>query len=139
MPETTITIEGNLTADPEMRALPSGIAVSNFTVASTPRKYDRNTQEWSDLPTMFFRVAAWRDLAEGATDILRKGDSVIVKGKLENADYEKDGVKRTAFQITAEAIGKSVKARRTASAGAGANSSSSGSAWGSPASDAPPF
>lgn len=112
MAETLITINGNLTADPDLRFTPSGAAVASFTVASTPRRYDKNAGEWIDGDTVFLKVNAWRELGEGAADALKKGDSVIVSGKLTQRSYEKDGEKRTVFEIDPTDVGKSVRLRK---------------------------
>ncbi|SIL73128.1 single-stranded DNA-binding protein [Mycobacteroides abscessus subsp. abscessus] len=106
MPDTYVHIVGNLTADPEIRALPSGVTVANFTVASTPRRFDKQSGEWVDEETVFLRVNAWRAYAEGAADLLRKGDTVGVWGKLKQKSYEtKDGDKRTSYEVEAEHVG----------------------------------
>lgn len=110
MAESKITIDGNLTADPELRYLPSGAAVANFTVASTPRVKKDN--EWVDGETVFLQVSVWREWAEGAVESLVKGDPVIVVGKLKQRSYEKDGQKRTVYEIDGEFVGKSVRARK---------------------------
>jgi len=111
--ETIITIVGNLTADPEPRFTPSGDAVANFTVAVTPRRFDRQANEWRDGETKFWRCAAWNQgkltLAENVANTLRKGASVIVQGELETRSYEtKEGENRTAAQLRVIAIGKNL-------------------------------
>ena len=80
--ETQITVVGNLTADPELRFTPSGAAVANFTVASTPRTFDRQSNEWKDGETLFLRCSIWREAAESVTESLTKGTRVIVTGRL---------------------------------------------------------
>ena len=121
--ETTITLIGNLTADPELRFTPSGAAVANFTVASTPRTFDRQTQEWKDGEAMFITCAAWRNLAENVAESLTKGARVIVSGRLRSRSYEgREGERRTVFEIEVDEIGPSLryataKVTRTASAG----------------------
>lgn len=112
MADARITIDGNLTDAPELRFTPSGAAVANFTVASTPRTYDRQSSEWKDGETVFLRVSVWRDLAEGAAETLVKGDTVIVTGKLKQTSYEKDGQKRTSYEIDGDFVGKSVRPRK---------------------------
>ena len=112
MAEARITIDGNLTADPELRFLDSGAAVVQFSVASTPRSYDKQAGEWVDGETVFLRVSVWREWAEGAAEALRKGDSVIVSGRLKQRAFEKDGQKRTVFEIDGDFVGKSVRLRR---------------------------
>lgn len=112
MASCDIVISGNLTADPELRFLNnSGTATASFSVASTPRKFDKASNEWTDGETTFLRVTCWRQNAEGAADVLRKGDAVIVSGTLKQRSYEKDGEKKTVFEVDANEIGKSVKAR----------------------------
>lgn len=116
MAETKITIDGNIVGDPELRFIPSGAAVAKFTVASTPRV--KNGDQWEDGPTTFLPVTVWREWAEGAAETLRKGDNVIVVGKLKQRSYEdKDQVKRTVYEIDGEFIGKSVRARKPRDAG----------------------
>jgi single-strand DNA-binding protein len=108
--ETVITIEGNLTNDPELRFAPSGSAVSNFTVASTPRTFDRQSNEWKDGETLFMRVAAWRELGENVAESLTKGMGVIVTGRLKSRSYEtKEGEKRTIIEMEADNVGPSLK------------------------------
>jgi single-strand DNA-binding protein len=110
VPDVKIEIQGNLTADPELRFLDSGIAVGQFSVASTPRV--KKGGEWVDGETVFLRASAWRELAEGAANTLRKGDPVVVIGKLRQRSYEKDGEKKTVFEIEADFVGKSVRERK---------------------------
>lgn len=108
--ETLITVEGNLTNDPELRFTPSGDAVANFTIASTPRTYDSQSKEWKDGETLFLRVSAWRALGENAGETLVKGMGVIATGKLKSRSYEtKEGEKRTVIELEAENIGPSLK------------------------------
>ena len=111
MADTAITINGNLTADPEVRYVGanSDIAAGQFSVASTPR--EKKNGEWVDGETVFLRVNVWRELAEGAVDALRKGDNVIVTGRLKQRSFEKDGEKRTVFEIDGDFVGKSVRAK----------------------------
>ncbi|ADP84828.1 single-stranded DNA-binding protein [Pseudofrankia inefficax] len=107
--ETTITVVGNLTADPDFRVTPSGAAVTSFTVASTPRTLDRATNEWKDGEPLFLRCSIWRQPAEHVADSLAKGMRVIVTGRLRQRSYEKDGVKRTAFELDVDEIGPSLR------------------------------
>ena len=108
--ETTLTIIGNTTAPAELRFTPSGAAVASFTVASTPRTFDRNTNEWKDSTTLFMRCSAWRDLAENVAETLdQKGMRVIVTGRLTQREYEKDGQKRTVIELEVDEIGPSLK------------------------------
>jgi single-strand DNA-binding protein len=102
MADTTLTIVGNLTADPELRFTPSGQAVANFTVASTPRTFDKTRNEWVDGETLFMRCSVWRDQAENVAESLSKGAQVIVVGRLTSRSYEtKEGEKRTALELQA--------------------------------------
>ena len=123
--ETTITIVGNLTADPELRFTPSGAAVANFTVASTPRTFDRQSNEWKDGETLFMRCSVWRDAAENIAESLHRGTRVLVTGRLKSRSYEtKEGEKRTVFEIEVDEVGPSLKyatakVTRTQRSGAG--------------------
>lgn len=104
--ETVITIVGNLTADPELRYTPNGHAVVNFTIASTPRVYDRDAREWRDGDALFLRASIWRDYAEHVASSLSKGVRVIAQGRLKQRSYEtREGEKRTAFELEVEEIG----------------------------------
>ena len=107
--ETTITIIGNLTSDPELRFTPSGAAVANFTVASTPRTFDRQSNEWKDGDPMFLNCSVWRQAAENCAETLSKGMRVIVQGRLKSRTYEtKEGEKRTVFEVEVEEVGPSL-------------------------------
>jgi single-strand DNA-binding protein len=155
MGETTITIIGNLTADPEIRVTNTGTAVASFTIASTPRVYDKATGAWKDGDALFMRCSAWRDLGEHAGDSLTKGQRVIATGRLKQRSYEdREGVKRTVVELDLEEVGPSlrfatakvVKATRN---GAGTAISqgeadpfataATGGGWGGKYSDEPPF
>jgi single-strand DNA-binding protein len=136
--ETTITLVGNLTADPELRFTPSGAAVANFTVASTPRTFDRNSNEWRDGDAMFLNCAVWRQAAENVAESLQKGMRVIVSGRLKSRSYEtRDGEKRTVFEIDVDEIGPALKyatakvTRTSGGGGQGAGARSSGGSSGS--------
>ena len=108
--ETTITLVGNLTADPELRFTPSGAAVANFTVASTPRTFDRQTNEWRDGDAMFLNCAVWRQAAENVAESLQRGMRVIVQGRLRSRSYEtRDGERRTVFEIDVDEIGPALR------------------------------
>lgn len=108
--ETTITVIGNLVADPELRFTPSGSAVSNFTIASTPRTFDRNSNEWKDGEALFLRCSAWRELGENVAESLAKGMRVIASGRLKQRSYEtKEGEKRTIIELDVDEIGPSLK------------------------------
>lgn len=108
--ETTITIIGNLTGDPELRFTPSGAAVANFTVASTPRTFDRQSNEWKDGDTLFMRCSVWREVAENVAETLHKGNRVLVTGRLRSRSYEtKEGEKRTVIELDVDEIGPSLR------------------------------
>jgi single-strand DNA-binding protein len=108
--ETPITVVGNLTGDPELRFTPSGAAVANFTVASTPRQFDRQTNEWKDQETLFLNCSVWRQAAENAAESLQRGMRVIVTGRLKARSYEtREGEKRTVFEIDVDEVGPSLK------------------------------
>jgi single-strand DNA-binding protein len=123
--ETTITVIGNLTNDPELRFTPSGSAVANFTIASTPRTFDRQSNEWKDGETLFLRAAVWREAAENVAESLTKGMRVIVSGRLKSRSYEtKEGEKRTVIELEVDEIGPSLryanaKVNRTQRSGGG--------------------
>ncbi len=108
--ETIITVVGNLTDDPELRFTPSGAAVANFSVASTPRNFDKNTNEWVDGEAMFLRCSIWRQAAENVAESLQRGMRVVVQGRLKARTYEtREGEKRTVFEIEVDEIGPSLK------------------------------
>lgn len=107
--DTTITILGNLTADPELKFTASGAAVTNFTVASTPRTFDKASNEWKDGETLFMRCSVWREAAENVAESLVKGTSVIVVGRLVQRSYEKDGEKRTVVELQVDEVGPSLR------------------------------
>ena len=108
--ETTITVIGNLTSDPELRFTPSGSAVANFTIASTPRTFDRQSNEWKDGETLFLRASIWREAAENVAESLTKGMRVIVSGRLKSRSYEtKEGEKRTVIELEVDEIGPSLR------------------------------
>lgn len=108
--ETTITVIGNLTSDPELRFTPAGAAVANFTVASTPRTFDKNANEWKDGETLFLRCSVWREAAENVAESLTKGMRVIISGRLGSRSYEtKEGEKRTVIELEVDEIGPSLR------------------------------
>jgi single-strand DNA-binding protein len=108
--ETSITVIGNLTNDPELRFTPSGSAVANFTIASTPRTFDAVSKEWTDGETLFLRASVWREAAEHAAESLTKGTRVIVSGLLKPRTYEtKAGEKRTVIELEVDEIGPSLR------------------------------
>lgn len=107
--ETLITIIGNLTADPELRFTPSGAAVANFTVASTPRTFDRQANEWKDGETLFMRCSIWREAAENVAETLTKGTRVIAQGRLVQRSYDtREGEKRTVVELQVDEVGPSL-------------------------------
>lgn len=108
--ETTITVVGNLTADPELRYTQNGLAVANFTIASTPRTYDRASNEWKDGEALFLRASVWREFAEHVAGSLTKGARVIATGRLKQRSYEtKEGEKRTTIELEVDEIGPSLR------------------------------
>ncbi|WP_132992572.1 single-stranded DNA-binding protein [Gordonia zhaorongruii] len=110
MTDTVITVVGNLTADPELRFTPSGAPVANFTVASTPRTFDRQTNEWKDGEALFLRCSIWRDAAENVTESLTKGARVVVQGKLKQRSFEtREGERRTVVELDVDEIGPSLR------------------------------
>jgi single-strand DNA-binding protein len=113
MNETTVTLIGNLTADPELRFTSTGTAVANFTVATTPRTFDRASGEWKDAEALFMRCTLWRQPAEHLTESLRRGDRVIVIGRLRQRSFEtRDGDKRTVIECDATEVGASLQFRQ---------------------------
>ena len=126
--ETPITLIGNLTADPELRFTPNGAAVANFTVASTPRTFDRQTNEWKDGDAMFLNCSVWRQYAENVAESLTKGMRVIVSGRLKSRSYEtRKGEKRTVFEVDVDEVGPALryataKVTRTTGGGGGGGS-----------------
>ncbi|QWY81369.1 ssDNA binding protein [Arthrobacter phage Rizwana] len=109
--ETTITVIGNLTNDPELRFTPSGSAVANFTIASTPRTFDRQKNEWVDGETLFLRASIWREAAENVAESLTKGMRVIASGRLKSRSFEdnKTQEKRTVMELEVDEIGPSLR------------------------------
>ena len=108
--ETIITLVGNLTSDPELRFLPgSGAAVANFTIASTPRAFDKQSNEWKDGDTMFLNCSIWRQAAEHVAESLTKGTRVIVQGRLQQRSYDdREGNKRTIYEVAVDEVGPSL-------------------------------
>jgi len=134
--ETVITVIGNLTADPELRFTPAGAAVANFTVASTPRTFDRASGEWKDGEALFLRCNIWRQPAENVAESLVRGSRVIVSGRLKQRSFEtKEGEKRTVIELEVDEIGPSLRyatakvnrAQRSDSSGGGGYGGGSGS------------
>ena len=108
--ETVITVVGNLVDDPELRFTPSGAAVANFRIASTPRTFDRQTNEWKDGDALFLTCSVWRQAAENVAESLQKGMRVVVQGRLKSRQYEtREGEKRTVFEIDVDEVGPSLR------------------------------
>jgi single-strand DNA-binding protein len=108
--DTVITVVGNLTADPELRFTPSGAAVANFTVASTPRTFDRQSGEWKDGEALFLRCNIWRQAAENVAETLTRGTRVVVQGRLKQRSFEtREGEKRTVIELEVDEIGPSLR------------------------------
>jgi single-strand DNA-binding protein len=108
--ETVITVVGNLTADPELRFTPSGAAVANFTVASTPRNFDRQSGEWKDGDALFMRCNVWRQAAENVAETLTRGMRVMVSGRLRQRSFEtREGEKRTVVELEVDEVGPSLR------------------------------
>jgi single-strand DNA-binding protein len=108
--ETVITVVGNLTADPELRYTQGGLAVANFTIASTPRTFDRASNEWKDGEALFLRASCWREFAEHVAGTLTKGSRVIAQGRLRQRSYEtKEGEKRTSMELEIDEVGPSLR------------------------------
>jgi single-strand DNA-binding protein len=132
--ETVITVVGNLTDDPELRFTPSGAAVANFTVASTPRTFDKNSNEWKDGDALFLRCSIWRQAAENVAESLTRGMRVVVSGRLRQRSYEtKEGEKRTVVELEVEEIGPSLKyatAKVTKANRPGGTGGGGGGGWG---------
>jgi single-strand DNA-binding protein len=130
--DTVITIIGNLTGDPELRFTPSGAAVANFTVASTPRQFDRQTSEWKDGETLFMRCSVWREAAENVAESLTRGTRVVVQGRLVSRSWEdkETGQKRSVMEMQVDEVGPSLryataKVNKTQRSGGGG-----GGSWG---------
>ncbi|MEY9934275.1 single-strand DNA-binding protein [Catenulispora sp. GP43] len=157
--DTTLTVVGNITKDPDLKFLPSGVAVVSFTIAASRRVFDRDKNEWRDGDTLFMRCSAWRHLAEHIGDTLTKGTRVIASGRLSQRDWEdNNGVQRTVVELNVEEIGPSLKyatatvkkaaragaphpaeAYAGASAGAGNTGGWGGGEWGSASSKPGPW
>ncbi|HEY8913431.1 single-stranded DNA-binding protein [Lacisediminihabitans sp.] len=108
--ETVITVVGNLTSDPELRYTQNGLAVANFTIASTPRSFDRASNDWKDGDALFLRASVWREFAEHVAGSLTKGSRVVATGRLKQRSYEtKEGEKRTSIELEVDEIGPSLR------------------------------
>lgn len=133
--ETVITVVGNLTADPEIRTIGSGAAVASFTIASTPRTWNRNSNQFEDGQALFLRCSAWRDMAEHCAQSLSKGMRVIAQGRLQQRSYQaQDGTNRTVMDLQVDEIGPSL---RYATAQVARISRQGGPVYGNPASPQP--
>ncbi|GAA1893841.1 single-stranded DNA-binding protein [Streptantibioticus ferralitis] len=138
--ETVITVVGNLVDDPELRFTPSGAAVAKFRVASTPRTFDRQTNEWKDGESLFLTCSVWRQAAENVAESLQRGMRVIVQGRLKQRSYEdREGVKRTVYELEVDEVGASLRnatAKVTKTAGRGGQGGygggQGGGNWGGP-------
>jgi single-strand DNA-binding protein len=136
--DTVITVIGNLTADPELRFTPSGAAVANFTVASTPRTFDRQTNEWKDGEALFLRCNIWREAAENVAESLTRGSRVIVSGRLKQRSFEtREGEKRTVVELEVDEIGPSLryataKVNKASRGGGGGGGFGGGNSGGAP-------
>ena len=137
--ETIITVVGNLTADPELRYTQTGRAVANMTIASTPRTFNRQTNEWEDGEALFLRGSVWQEYAEHVAASLHKGARVIASGKLKQRSYEtKEGEKRTTFELEIDEIGPSLRyatasvTRAQRSGGEGGARGAQGDSWAQP-------
>ncbi len=139
--ETVITIIGNLVDDPELRFTPSGAAVANFRVASTPRTFDRQAGEWKDGETLFLSCSVWRQAAENVAESLQRGMKVIVQGRLKQRSFEtREGEKRTVFEIDVDEVGPSLrsataKVTKTTRSGGGGGYGGGGQGGGQPDND----
>ncbi|MFD4011033.1 single-stranded DNA-binding protein [Streptomyces albidoflavus] len=132
--ETVITVVGNLVDDPELRFTPSGAAVAKFRVASTPRTFDRQTNEWKDGESLFLTCSVWRQAAENVAESLQRGMRVIVQGRLKQRSYEdREGIKRTVYELDVDEVGASLRnatAKVTKTTGRGGQSGYSGGGGG---------
>jgi single-strand DNA-binding protein len=139
--ETIITVVGNLTADPELRYTQGGLAVANFTIASTPRSFDRAANDWKDGEALFLRASCWREFAEHVAGSLTKGSRVVATGRLKQRSYEtKEGEKRTSIELEIDEIGPSLRyatAQITRASSGSASSSGGGRPQGAAVADEP--
>ncbi len=132
--ETVITVVGNLTSDPELRYTQNGLAVANFTIASTPRTFDRAKNEWIDGEALFLRASVWREFAEHVAGSLTKGSRVIASGRLKQRSYEtKEGEKRTSYELDVDEIGPSLRYATASVTRAQSSGSAGGPRGGAPA------
>lgn len=143
--ETIITVVGNLTADPELRYTQGGLPVANFTIASTPRTFDRQANEWKDGEALFLRASAWREFAEHVAGSLTKGSRVVATGRLKQRSYQdREGNNRTSIELEIDEIGPSLRyataqvTRAASSGGAQARQQPTSESWATPAPVNPP-
>ncbi|MCW2092803.1 UNVERIFIED_ORG: single-strand DNA-binding protein [Rhodococcus erythropolis] len=133
--DTIITVIGNLTADPELRFTPAGAAVANFTIASTPRTFDKNSNEWKDGDALFLRCNIWKDAAENVAESLTKGMKVIAQGRLKQRSYDtREGEKRTVIELEVDSIGPDLRnatAKVSKKSGNGGSKAAPKDPWGS--------
>ncbi|MEU7972185.1 single-stranded DNA-binding protein [Micromonospora sp. NPDC049089] len=149
MTDTIITVVGNLTDDPELKFLPSGVGLAKFRLASTPRVKDKDSGEWKDGEALFLSCTAFRQMAENIAESLQRGARVVVQGRLKQRSYEKDGEKRTVYELDVEEVGPSLRyataqVKKMGRASQGQAPTRSDDPWGSPAPAAgsledPPF
>ena len=136
--ETVVTVVGNLTADPELRYTQNGLAVANFTIASTPRVFNKHTNEYDDGDALFLRASVWREFAEHVAGSLTKGSRVIASGRLKQRSYEtKEGEKRTSIELEVDEIGPSLRyataqVTRAQSSGRGQVAAPQADTWNAP-------
>ena len=138
--ETVITVIGNLTADPELRFTPSGSAVANFTIASTPRTFDRQANDWKDGEALFLRASIWREAAENVAETLTKGMRVIAQGRLRSRSYDtKEGDRRTVMELEVDEIGPSLRfaSAKVVRTNRGTGSGQQGGGWNNGGQQAP--
>ena len=139
--ETVITVVGNLTSYPELRYTQNGLAVANFTIASTPRNFDRASNDWKDGEALFLRASVWREFAEHVAGSLTKGSRVIATGRLKQRSYEtKEGEKRTSIELEVDEIGPSLRyatAQVTRAASSGAPRGGGGQVGNAPSAEEP--
>jgi single-strand DNA-binding protein len=134
--ETIITVVGNLTADPELRYTQNGVAVANFTIASTPRNFDKASGEWKDGEALFMRASCWREFGEHVASSLTKGSRVVATGRLRQRAYEtKEGEKRTSIELEVDEIGPSLRyaTAQVQRQSGGAKAAVEDSSWSAPA------
>jgi len=134
--ETIVTVVGNLTADPELRYTQGGLAVANFTIASTPKTFDKQSNDWKDGDALFLRASCWREFAEHVAGSLTKGSRVVATGRLKQRSYEtKEGEKRTSIELEIDEIGPSLRYATTVVTKADYAGSSPSATRGTPAGD----